>query len=127
MWGLVSSCLNYHKLLLDAIDYSLLCLQGARDLAKPPTLTEIFQGHLKDSESKAEDSEKDQIEAELRKGLKRKFDRAHSSEAEEEESQKANDEQILKDGKLKKAKNVGSSFSSLSCLNNTKLILFFFL
>lgn len=87
-------------------------LQGARDLAKPPTLTEIFQGHLKDSESKAEDSEKDQIEAELKKGLKRKFDRAHSSEAEEEESQKANDEQILKDGKLKKAKNLAISMAT---------------
>ncbi|XP_062144682.1 uncharacterized protein LOC133852032 isoform X2 [Alnus glutinosa] len=79
-------------------------LQGARDLAKPPTLTEIFQSNLKNSDSKEEESEK--------QGVKRKFDHtSHSSEDNEDDSQKAN-EQSLKDGKLKKAKNLAISMAS---------------
>lgn len=99
-------CLNYIKI---KTKYPL-CLQGARDLAKPPTLTEIFQSNLKNSESKEEDSEKHQNEAEMKSGLKRKYDHSHCSEdKEEDDSQKANEES-LKDGKLKKAKNVGLTY-----------------
>ncbi|KAF3945391.1 hypothetical protein ACB098_10G078300 [Castanea mollissima] len=87
-------------------------LQGARDLAKPPTLTEIFQSNLKNSDSKEEDSEKHQNEAEMKSGLKRKYDHSHCSEdKEEDDSQKANEES-LKDGKLKKAKNIAISMAT---------------
>lgn len=89
----------------DVIEFSLLRLQGARDLAKPPTLTEIFQSNLKNSDSKEEESEKQGTGAELKQGMKRKFDHSHSSEDSEDDSQKS-----LKDGKLKKAKNVGLHF-----------------
>lgn len=92
----------------EVIEFSLLRLQGARDLAKPPTLTEIFQSNLNNSDSKEEESEK--------QGMKRKFDHSsHSPEDNEDDSQKAN-EQSLKDGKLKKAKNVGSLHSYLKVL-----------
>ncbi|KAE8009718.1 hypothetical protein FH972_006140 [Carpinus fangiana] len=87
-------------------------LQGARDLAKPPTLTEIFQSNLKNSDSKEEESEKQETEAELKQGMKRKFDHSHSSEDSEDDSQKANQQQSLKDGKLKKAKNLAISMAS---------------
>jgi hypothetical protein len=100
----------------DVIEFSLLRLQGARDLAKPPTLTEIFQSNLKNSDSKEVESEKQETGAELKQGMKRKFDHSHSSEDSEDDSQKANEQQSLKDGKLKKAKNVGSRFSPVSLL-----------
>ncbi|XP_059439561.1 uncharacterized protein LOC132172126 isoform X2 [Corylus avellana] len=82
-------------------------LQGARDLAKPPTLTEIFQSNLQNSDSKEEESEKQGTGAELKQGMKRKFDHSHSSEDSEDDSQKS-----LKDGKLKKAKNLAISMAS---------------
>jgi protein required for attachment to host cells len=112
--GFVLICLNCTNWKSDVIKFSLLRLQGARDLAKPPTLTEIFQSNLKNSDSKEEESEK--------QGVKRKFDHTgHSSEDNEDDSQKAN-EQSLKDGKLKKAKNVGSHFSSLSYFKVLRLL-----
>ncbi|GLT63992.1 hypothetical protein SLA2020_365120 [Shorea laevis] len=86
-------------------------LQGARDLAKPPTLTEIFQSNLKNSDSKEEESEKQETGVGLKQGMKRKFDHSHSSEDNEDDSQKAN-EQSSKDGKLKKAKNLAISMAS---------------
>lgn len=102
--------------------FTFLNLQGARDLAKPPTLTEIFQSNLNSSDGKEDDPEKQQKEAELKNGLKRKFDQSHASEDEEDESQKANDEQTLKDGKLNRAKNVGSLvlFSYSAILGGTR-------
>ncbi|CAB4291701.1 unnamed protein product [Prunus armeniaca] len=80
-------------------------LQGANDLAKPPTLTEIFHGHLNKSESKEKDTEDPHV------GLKRKFDNSHYSEEQGDDSKKEN-EQDPKDGKLKKAKNLAISMAT---------------
>lgn len=110
-----------YKLKSDVIEFSLLRLQGARDLAKPPTLTEIFQSNLKNSDSKEEESEKQETGVGLKQGMKRKFDHSHSSEDNEDDSQKAN-EQSSKDGKLKKAKNVGSTFLFSLLLKSTKIM-----
>ncbi|KAG2697109.1 hypothetical protein I3760_07G090700 [Carya illinoinensis] len=103
------SVANTLSLLSNNLDNAL---QGARDLTKPPTLTEIFQSNLNKSDGKEDDSEKEQKETELKKGLKRKFDQSHASEDKEDESQKANDEQTLKDGKLNRAKNLAVSMAT---------------
>ncbi|ONH93594.1 hypothetical protein PRUPE_8G241100 [Prunus persica] len=88
-------------------------LQGANDLAKPPTLTEIFHGHLNKSESKEkeEDSEDQKNAEDPHVGLKRKFDNSHCSEDQGDDSKKEN-EQDPKDGKLKKAKNLAISMAT---------------
>lgn len=65
----------------------------------------MFHSSLKNSESKDDDSGKQQNADEPNKGLKRKFDSSQSSE----EDSKMENEQDLKHGKLKKAKNVGFS------------------
>lgn len=91
-------------------------LQGANELAKPPTLTEIYHSCLKNSESKDDESGKQKIAEEPNQGLKRKFDSSQCSEDQGEESKMEND-QDLKNGKLKKAKNVGISFCSASFLH----------
>ncbi|XP_024017453.1 uncharacterized protein LOC21394697 [Morus notabilis] len=90
-------------------------LQGANDLAKPPTLIEIFHNSLKkpesESESKEENSGKQQNEGgETNKGLKRKYD--HCSDDQGEKDSKKEKEQSQKDGKLKKAKNLAISMAT---------------
>ncbi|KAK9282463.1 hypothetical protein L1049_005381 [Liquidambar formosana] len=86
-------------------------LQGARDLAKPPTLTEIFHSSLKNSESREEDSEKEENKEESKKGLKRKFDPNECFEDRGEDLPKQS-EQSPKEGKLKKAKNLAVSMAT---------------
>jgi hypothetical protein len=86
-----------------------LCFQGARHLAEPPTLREIFHSVLEDPEIKREDEEKLQNEEEGKKVLKRKFDPDERSEDQENDFHKGN-EQCLENKRLKRAKNVGFSF-----------------
>ncbi|KAM5563746.1 hypothetical protein ABKV19_018390 [Rosa sericea] len=97
--------------LSDTLDNAL---QGANDLAKPPTLTEIFHSQLSNSESKEEGSEEQQQKAEeSHVGLKRKYDNSHCLEeqGDGDDSQHEN-EQGPKDGKLKKAKNLAISMAT---------------
>ena len=88
-----------------------LCFQGARYLAEPPTLREIFQSNLKNTETKQESSEKQQNEKAKNKGLKRKLDQNGCSEDQQSKSDShKKTEQSPRDTKFKKAKNVGSFF-----------------
>ncbi|KAM1228864.1 hypothetical protein EV1_008063 [Malus domestica] len=91
-------------------------LQGANDLAKPPTLTEIFHSHLSNLEakSKEKESEEQQSAEDSHVGLKRKFDDSHCSEEQGDESKKENEHEHggPKDGKLKKAKNLAISMAT---------------
>lgn len=74
-------------------------------------MTDIFHCNLKNSESKEEEViEKKESEEESNKGLKRRFDPNECTENQEGDSSKEN-EQSPKDGKLKRAKNVGFSLS----------------
>ncbi|KAF5732766.1 hypothetical protein HS088_TW17G00296 [Tripterygium wilfordii] len=85
-------------------------LQGARDLAKPPTMTEIFHINLKSLESKQEGlPEREEIAEDEKTGRKRKLD--DSSEDQADDSQKEN-EQNPRDKKLKKAKNIAISMAT---------------
>lgn len=82
-------------------------IQGARDLVKAPTLTEIFQNNLKNSEDEEDDSKGKENElVEPKQATKRKFDDSHCLEESDVSLEKEN-QQNHKD-KIKKAKNVGS-------------------
>ncbi|XP_039048000.1 uncharacterized protein LOC120188655 [Hibiscus syriacus] len=76
-------------------------LQGARELAKPPTLTDIFHSNLKNSEPKEEEFE---VGEEGKIGLKRKFD--HSESSDDNGSQKENEQSPKNNKMMKKAKNL---------------------
>ncbi|XWS36295.1 hypothetical protein CRYUN_Cryun20dG0073500 [Craigia yunnanensis] len=81
-------------------------LQGARELAKPPTLTDIFHSNLKNSEAKEEDPKQKRIEEESKIGLKRKFDSSEcSDENKGDDSQKENVQSPKNKKMMKKAKN----------------------
>ncbi|XP_058197872.1 uncharacterized protein LOC131313535 [Rhododendron vialii] len=90
----------------DSVGYSLSqlsqnldnALQGARDLARPPTMTEIYQSAMERAESKQEE-END----EGKRGLKRKSE-AQTCTEEEFDSKE--------EGKLKKAKNLAISMAA---------------
>ncbi|XP_030486728.2 uncharacterized protein LOC115703628 [Cannabis sativa] len=87
-------------------------LQGANDLAKPPTLTEIFHSSLKESASnKDEVVGKQENELDPNKGLKRKYETSHCSE-DQEEGPRDEKEQDPKDGKLNKAKNLAVTMAT---------------
>lgn len=74
---------------------------------KAPTLMEIFQSNLKNSEVEEDDSKRKENElVEPKQVTKRKFDDSHCSEESEIDLEKEN-QQNPKD-KLRKAKNVGS-------------------
>ena len=72
--------------------------KGARELAKPPTLTDIFHSNLKYSEAKEEEDPKQKrIEDDSRIGLKRKFDSSEcSDENKGDDSQKENEQSLQK-------------------------------
>lgn len=86
-------------------------LQGARSLAKPPTLTDIFHCNLEKSKGKEEVSEKEDDDEESKRGLKRKLDGNEGSEDQGGNSQREN-EQSPGEGKLKKAKNLAISMAT---------------
>ncbi|KAJ7977406.1 Heat-inducible transcription repressor [Quillaja saponaria] len=103
-------------------------LQGARDLANPPTLTQIFQSTLNNPGSREEDAIKKQ-EEESKTGSKRMYDHSHCLEDPADDSEKKND-QGLKDKNLKKAKNLAVSMATKAAtlareLKNIKLDLCF--
>ncbi|KAK9015595.1 hypothetical protein V6N11_006695 [Hibiscus sabdariffa] len=82
-------------------------LQGARELAKPPTLTDIFHSNLKNSEPK----EGLEVEEESRIGLKRKFD--HSECSDDNDSHKESKQSPRNNNKMmKKAKNLAISMAT---------------
>ncbi|KAJ6412333.1 hypothetical protein OIU84_005401 [Salix udensis] len=86
-------------------------LQGARYLAEPPTLREIFHSRIENSESRQEDVEKEKIEGGKNTGLKRKFDLDDRSEDQGNDFLKEN-EQCLENKKLNKAKNLAVSMAT---------------
>ncbi|KAJ7972797.1 Heat-inducible transcription repressor [Quillaja saponaria] len=85
-------------------------LQGARDLANPPRLTEIFQNTLNNPDTREDDGAKQQ-EEDPKIRLKRKYDLSHCSEDPTDDSDKANNKG-LKDKNLKKAKNLAVSMAT---------------
>ncbi|GLU07541.1 hypothetical protein SLE2022_244960 [Rubroshorea leprosula] len=86
-------------------------LQGARDLAKPPTLTDILHSHMKNTEDKEEGSKQKQDEEEKKKGVKRKFDPSECSDDKGDDSEKEN-EKNPKTMTMKKAKNLAISMAT---------------
>ncbi|WCJ21528.1 hypothetical protein M5689_003673 [Euphorbia peplus] len=80
-------------------------IQGARCLAEPPTLTEIFHTNLKKPEEDVECVD------EKNKGVKRKFYQTDSSVDQSDNVRNENNENP-KDNKLKKAKNLAISMAT---------------
>lgn len=93
--------------------FLLYIIQGAKNLAKPPTLTEMLHATLEkaeteDSLSKEEKKDEEDNEAEKR-GLKRKLDlKQNSDDQEGEVDSKGNGNGPNEMEKIKKAKNVGN-------------------
>ncbi|XWS31583.1 hypothetical protein CRYUN_Cryun23aG0088800 [Craigia yunnanensis] len=88
-------------------------LQGARGLAKPPTLTDIFHSNLKNSEAKEEEPKQKRIEEESKIGLKRKFDSGEcSDENKGDDSQKKNEQSPQNKKIMKKVKNLAISMAT---------------
>lgn len=80
-------------------------LQGVRELAKPPTLSEILHSNLKAEEIQRQQKEEEEEEEES-KGKKRK----HESDDELKDDSSNEDEKRPKEGKImKRAKNVSLS------------------
>ncbi|XP_052211149.1 uncharacterized protein LOC127813989 [Diospyros lotus] len=105
----------------DSVAYSLSqlsknldnALQGARDLARPPTMTEIYQCAMETAKS-IEEEEPEENKEEQR-GLKRKVEVQECSESDEQghNSEKQNQRnRNEEEGKLKKAKNVAISMAT---------------
>ncbi|XP_030552775.1 uncharacterized protein LOC115756933 [Rhodamnia argentea] len=98
--------------LSDNIDNAL---QGARDLAKPPTLTAIFHSNLKKSSDECSDikqhsgEHEEEEEEEKKKALKRKFDSSNCSEEGDSKEENAPSPKLAK---LKKAKNLAVSMAT---------------
>lgn len=90
---------------IELILLCFLCFQGARSLAKPPTLTDIFHCNLEKSKGREEDPKKEDSDEQSKKGLKRKLDGNEGSEGQEGNSHREN-EQSPEEGKMKKARNV---------------------
>ncbi|XP_016503793.2 uncharacterized protein LOC107821853 [Nicotiana tabacum] len=120
----------------DSVSYTLSelsnnlenALQGARDLAKPPTLTDILHctmeraksgenqraknGENQSKEGKDEgDKEKKETE-EGNKGLKRKLDDCSEDSQQDDDTKKENGQVTKELGKFKKAKNLAVSMAS---------------
>lgn len=95
--------------------YCVLFLKGARELSKPPTLTDIFHSNLKNSEAKEEDSKQKRIEEEDSKiGGKRKYDSNECSDENEGDdgSQKENELSPKNKKTMKKVKNLAISMAT---------------
>lgn len=83
-------------------------LQGARDLANPPTLTDIFHSKNDKVENKEDSGEKPE---ESNQGTKRKLDHVDYSEESAVDSQKENGKKVM-DRNIKKAKNLAVSMAT---------------
>ncbi|KAL3725590.1 hypothetical protein ACJRO7_030596 [Eucalyptus globulus] len=101
--------------LSDNIDNAL---QGARDLAKPPTLTAIFHSNLKKSSDESretkqhsgeEGEEEEEEEEQKKKVLKRKFDSSNCPEEGDSQDENAPSPKLAK---LNKAKNLAVSMAT---------------
>ncbi|KAK1352638.1 Centrosomal protein [Heracleum sosnowskyi] len=93
-----------------------LALQGARDLSRPPTLSEIVHSTLENTETKEEQS-KDEEETEetngSSRGLKRKIDSQERAENEGEANTVIEYGRSLEElGKFKKCKNIAISMAN---------------
>ncbi|XP_022728150.1 uncharacterized protein LOC111283795 [Durio zibethinus] len=88
-------------------------LQGARELSKPPTLTDIFHSNLKNSESKEVVPKQKGIEQDSKIGMKRKFDSSEcSDEKKGDDSEKENGQSSQNKKMMKKAKNLAISMAT---------------
>ncbi|MCD7463490.1 hypothetical protein HAX54_050728 [Datura stramonium] len=95
-------------------------LQGARDLAKPPTLTDILHctmekaksGENQSKEGKDEGNEEKEESEEGNKGLKRKLDECSEDSPQDDDTKKENGQVLKQIGKFKKAKNLAISMAS---------------
>ncbi|OIT34081.1 PREDICTED: uncharacterized protein LOC109205174 [Nicotiana attenuata] len=112
----------------DSVSYTLSelsnnlenALQGARDLAKPPTLTDILHytmekaksGENQSKEGKDEGDEQKKKGEESNKGLKRKLDDCSEDSQQDDDTKKENGQVTKELGKFKKAKNLAISMAS---------------
>ncbi|XP_010321847.1 uncharacterized protein [Solanum lycopersicum] len=94
-------------------------LQGARDLAKPPTLTDILHCTMEKAsrenqskEGKHEGDEEKEETEEGNKGLKRKLDECSEDSQQDDDTKKENGQVLKHIGKFKKAKNLAISMAS---------------
>ncbi|XP_073292215.1 uncharacterized protein [Primulina huaijiensis] len=94
-------------------------LQGARDLARPPTLTEIINATLENAKSEGNLSrekvseEEDDTEEEEQRGLKRKLEESQDASGEESYNYcKEKGESPKEMEKIKKAKNMAISMAT---------------
>ncbi|KAH0661054.1 hypothetical protein KY284_025985 [Solanum tuberosum] len=94
-------------------------LQGARDLAKPPTLTDILHCTMEKAsrenqskEGKHEGDEENEETEEGNKGLKRKLDECSEDSQQDDDTKKENGQVLKHIGKFKKAKNLAISMAS---------------
>ncbi|XP_055830565.1 uncharacterized protein LOC129899584 isoform X2 [Solanum dulcamara] len=95
-------------------------LQGARDLAKPPTLTDILHctmekakcGENQSKEGKQEGDEEKEESEEGNRGLKRKLDECSEDSQQDDDTKKENGQVLNQIGKFKKAKNLAISMAS---------------
>ncbi|KAH7863421.1 hypothetical protein Vadar_017304 [Vaccinium darrowii] len=96
---------------------SLLLLRGfdsgARDLSRPPTLTEIYQSAMEkaknnEKEPEKSDEEEEEESDEDKRGVKRKFEEQGDDDSLQENEKKSPKE----DGKLNKAKNLAISMAT---------------
>ncbi|KAF3549063.1 hypothetical protein DY000_02003261 [Brassica cretica] len=84
-------------------------LQGVRELAKPPTLSEILHSNLKADQIQQQQQQREEEEEEESKGKKRK----HDSDAEFKEDSSDEDEKRPKERKImKRAKNIAISMAA---------------
>lgn len=83
-------------------------LQGARELANPPTLTDIFHSKIDKVENKEDSGEK---QKESKQGMKRKLDSNDVSEENALDSQKEDGKKVM-DRNMKKAKNLAVSMAT---------------
>ncbi|XP_057440666.1 uncharacterized protein LOC130732682 [Lotus japonicus] len=83
-------------------------LQGARELANPPTLTDIFHSKF----DKAETKEEKQREGKSKQGVKRKIDHNDVVSEENVVDPQVGNGQKLQDGNFKKAKNLAVSMAT---------------
>lgn len=78
-------------------------LQGARDLARPPTITDIYHSAMEKAKNREEEAEEAKEEEESEEGkrvLKRKFD------AQQGDDLKESEKSPKEEGNFKKAKNM---------------------
>ncbi|KAK7242992.1 hypothetical protein RIF29_37774 [Crotalaria pallida] len=90
-------------------------LQGARELAQPPTLTDIFHSKFDKAENKVEEGsrkgENEKEKEESKQGVKRKFDHNDISEENGNDSQMENGPKE-QDRNIKRAKNLAVSMAT---------------